>query len=110
MERLLTLEENFDSMDKRLTEMEEKIDSIDTKLTQVVDAILGNPLTGKGGFMAEIEELRKEIAILKEKQSKYDTFKNRILWTIGIILGASTVVGLTLKALIELYITVQSAK
>jgi len=81
------------SMDKRLTELEETMREIDGKLTQVVDAILGNPLTKQGGFIEEIEYLRKDIDYLKgniqtlqKKSEAHDLFKNRIMWTIGVII------------------------
>jgi len=97
MEDITTLKQELQSMESRLTEMEDKIDSIDGKLTQVVDAILGNPLTKQGGFIAEIEDLKKQIAYLKEtietlqeKQRKTDKFKDRVIWAlmvIGILAG-----------------------
>lgn len=94
MEEITTLKQDLKSMEDRLTEMEEKMDSIDGKLTQVVDAILGNPLTKQGGFIAEIEHLKEEIDTLKitietlqEKQRKNDRFKDRVIWTL-IVLGS----------------------
>lgn len=81
------------SMDKRLLDLEDKMTSIDGKLTQVVDAILGNPLTKTGGFLGEIDYLRKDIDYLKgnittlqKKSEAHDLFKNRIIWTIGVII------------------------
>jgi prefoldin subunit 5 len=109
MEELKSLQENLDSMEQRLTEMEDKIDSIDEKLTQVVDAILGNPLTKQGGFIAEITNLKDQISYLKGqiekleiKQGKYDLFKNRIIWTIGIIVS----IGAIAKYIFDVYLTV----
>lgn len=94
MEDVTTLKQELQSMEDRLTEMEDKIDSIDGKLTQVVDAILGNPLTKQGGFIEEIEHLKKEITDLKttiealqEKQRKNEKFKDRVIWTL-IVLGS----------------------
>lgn len=80
---------DFQNMDARLTEMEEKIDKIDTKLTQVVDAILGNPLTKQGGFMHEMDILKSKIEELEKKQRSYENFKNKISWTVGLIIGAA---------------------
>lgn len=80
---------DFQNMDARLTEMEEKIDKIDTKLTQVVDAILGNPLTKQGGFMHEMDILKSKIEELENKQRSYENFKNKISWTVGLIIGAA---------------------
>ena len=80
---------DFQNMDIRLTEMEEKIDKIDTKLTQVVDAILGNPLTKQGGFMHEIDVLKVKIEELEKKQRTYENFKNKISWTVGLIVAAA---------------------
>lgn len=82
---------DFQNMDVRLTEMEEKIDKIDTKLTQVVDAILGNPLTKQGGFMHEMDILKSKIEELEKKQRGYENFKNKISWTVGLIIGAAFV-------------------
>jgi len=79
-------------MDHRLTELEEKIDSIDEKLTQVIDAILGNKLTKSGGFTKDLETLKEKITLLEKKQDKYDEFKKRITWTIGIIIGIAMLI------------------
>ncbi len=54
------VKQDLKNMDHRLNEMEEKMTSIDTKLTQVVDAILGNSLTKTGGFVNDIDELKKK--------------------------------------------------
>jgi len=93
------MEQTFDSltldlqnMDARLTEMEEKIDSINTKLTQVVDAILGNPLTKQGGFVHDIEILKQKIEDLEKKQMRYESFKNKITWTVGLVMGAAMLI------------------
>ena len=93
------MEQNLDSltidlqnMDARLTEMEEKIDAINTKLTQVVDAILGNPLTKQGGFIHDIEILKQKIEDLEKKQMKYESFKNRVTWTVGLVMGAAMLI------------------
>lgn len=80
---------DFQNMDIRLTEMEEKIDKIDTKLTQVVDAILGNPLTKQGGFMHDMDVLRTKIEELEKKQRTYENFKNKITWTVGLIMAGA---------------------
>lgn len=72
-------------MDDRLCKMETNINSINEKMNQVVSAILGNPLTKQGGFLEEIELLKKEIEMLKDKTDKQDEFKKRFTWTIGII-------------------------
>ncbi len=91
-----SLTAEFKLMETRLTDMEEKIDSINTKLTQVVDAILGNPLTKSGGFIAEItvlnqkiEGLNKEIESLHKKQAQHDKFKDRVIWSAGILVGGA---------------------
>jgi tetrahydromethanopterin S-methyltransferase subunit G len=82
----------LNSMDHRLTELEEKIDSIDEKLTQVIDAILGNKLTKTGGFTKDLEALKEKISLLERKQDKYDEFKKRITWTIGIVIGIAMLI------------------
>lgn len=91
------------AMDQRLTELEEKIDSIDTKLTQVIDAILGNRLTKTGGFMNDIEIIKSKIDILEKKQARYDDFKKKITWTIGIIVA----LGLFIEYLTKVYSNVK---
>ena len=80
------------AMDQRLTELEEKIDNIDTKLTQVIDAILGNRLTKTGGFMSDIEIIKTKIDVIEKKQVRYDEFKKKITWTIGIIVALALIV------------------
>jgi hypothetical protein len=79
-------------MDNRLIEMEDKIDLIDTKLTQVVDAILGNPLTKTGGFMHDIEIIKLQIQELERKQLRYEEFKKKITWAIGVIVAIGAIV------------------
>lgn len=91
------------AMDQRLTELEEKIDNIDTKLTQVIDAILGNRLTKSGGFMNDIEVIKTKIDILEKKQARYDDFKKKITWTIGIIVA----LGLFIEYLTKVYSNVK---
>lgn len=91
------------AMDQRLTELEEKIDSIDTKLTQVIDAILGNRLTKTGGFMNDIEIIKSKIDVLEKKQARYDDFKKKITWTIGIIVA----LGLFIEYLTKVYSNVK---
>lgn len=91
------------AMDQRLTELEEKIDNIDTKLTQVIDAILGNRLTKTGGFMSDIEIIKTKIDILEKKQLRYDDFKKKIVWTIGIIVA----IGLFIEYLTKVYSNVK---
>ena len=54
------VKQELKNMDHRLDEMEEKMTSIDAKLTQVVDAILGNSLTKTGGFVSDIDQLKKK--------------------------------------------------
>jgi archaellum component FlaC len=81
----------FINMDQRLVDMEEKIDSIDKKLNQVVDAILGNPLTKVGGFISEIELLKNKIDRLEKEQEKTKDFKNKIMWTVGILISIGAI-------------------
>ena len=101
--------ENFKSqleqMEDRLTDMESKIDVIDTKLTQVVDAILGNPLTKIGGLMQDIEVMKQKIEILEKSQLQYENFKNRVYWTIGIVVG----VALILQYFVNVYYNIKRA-
>ena len=79
-------------MDQRLYDLEEKMTSIDTKLTQVVEAILGNPLTKAGGFVADLNELKTKIKELELKIEKQEEFKKKLSWTVGIILAVGAVV------------------
>lgn len=89
-------------MDARLTEMEEKITSIDTKLTQVVDAILGNPLTKTGGFIESIRTMEKRVEELERKQEKFDEFKKKLIWTIGIIVTAALIIEYFVKIYVNI--------
>ena len=73
------------SMDQRLYDLEEKMTSIDTKLTQVVDAILGNPLTKAGGFINDIEVLKKKIDKLEAIVEKQEEFKKKVYWVGAVI-------------------------
>lgn len=92
------VKDELKNMDQRLYEVEEKVTSIDIKVTQIVDAILGNPLTKNGGFINELEDLRrrmKEFESIIEKQNlkleKQEEFKKRIIWTISIIVAVALV-------------------
>ncbi|MCI4435852.1 MAG: hypothetical protein JHC33_03470 [Ignisphaera sp.] len=93
MEKLIEkqIEKELKSMDQRLYDLEEKMTSIDTKLTQVVDAILGNALTKAGGFVADITELKAKIKTLEAKLEKQETFKNKVLWTVGVMVAMGVV-------------------
>lgn len=103
------LADELNSMDQRMTQMEEKIDTIDEKVTQVVDAIIGNPLTKQGGFISEVNSLKEkiihlegDIKKLEDRQDKYDLFKNRIIWTIGIVVA----IGAIAKYVVEAYLSI----
>lgn len=93
----------LNNMEHRLTEMEEKMNSIDTKLTQVIDAILGNRLTKSGGLAHDIDVLKERVTQIERKQEKYDEFKKRITWTIGIIVG----IALLLQYITNIYSNVK---
>ena len=80
------------NMDQRMYELEEKMTSIDAKLTQVVDAILGNSLTKAGGFVNDIDELKKKIIELEEKLNKQEEFKKKFSWTIGLITAGALII------------------
>lgn len=103
MEELVKKEE----IENRLAEMEQKIDSIDKNLTQVVDAILGNPLTKTGGFVSEQEILKQRMDKIEQKQLQQqienDLFKNRIIWTVGVIVSVFFIV----QYIINIYSTLK---
>jgi prefoldin subunit 5 len=82
-----TLAFDIQNMDARLTDLEEKIDKIDVKLTQVIEAIMGNSLTKQGGFINDIDILKVRIEELEKKQLNYENFKNKISWTVGLVVG-----------------------
>jgi len=84
-DQLFSVKTELKSMDQRLHDLEEKMTSIDTKLTQVVDAILGNPLTKAGGFITDIEVLKKKIDILETTVEKQEEFKKKVYWAGAII-------------------------
>ena len=84
-DQLFSVKTELKSMDQRLHDLEEKMTSIDTKLTQVVDAILGNPLTKAGGFITDIEVLKKKIDVLEATVEKQEEFKKKVYWAGAII-------------------------
>jgi len=57
------------------------------------DAILGNPLTKTGGFINDIEVLKKKIEVLEETVAKQEYFKKKVYWIgaviVFIVLGIS---------------------
>jgi hypothetical protein len=87
------------SMDQRLQDLEGGMLSIDKKLSQVVDAILGNSLTKSGGVVNDIQQLQKQIVVLEDKVAKQEEFKNRVFWTIGIVIS----LGILVQYLTNLY-------
>ena len=91
------------SMDLRLSEMEDKLDKLDIKLTQVVDAILGNPLTKQGGLIEEMNILKVKILELEKKQARYESFKNKVSWTVGLIMGGA----MLMQYIISIYSTIK---
>jgi len=89
------------SMDQRLEDLEGKMTSIDTKLTQVVDAILGNALTKEGGVIDDIKTLKNKIKTLEDKLADQEAFKNKILWTIAILVT----IGLIIQYILSIYVS-----
>jgi hypothetical protein len=65
----------------------------------VVDAILGNPLTKEGGFINDINLLKAKIEHLEREQEKTKEFKNKIMWTVGILVS----IGAILQYITNLY-------
>lgn len=86
------VKQELKNMDQRLYDLEEKMTSIDTKLTQVVDAILGNSLTKTGGFINDVDELKKKIELLEEQVKKQEEFKKKFSWTIGLITAGALII------------------
>jgi len=99
------VEQELKSMDQRLYDLEEKMTSIDTKLTQVVDAILGNALTKAGGFVADITELKTKIKTLEDKLERQESFKNKVLWTVGVVIA----IGVVLQYIVSIYYNLKRA-
>lgn len=97
------VEKDLKSMDQRLEDLEDKITSIDTKVTQVVDALLGNALTKVGGLVKDIDDLKDKITILELKLEKQEDFKNKVIWTIGIIVSIAFI----LQYLSNIYSNIQ---
>jgi len=93
------VKQELKNMDQRLYELEEKMTSIDTKLTQVVDAILGNSLTKTGGFVNDIDQLKKKIELLESQVEKQEEFKKKFSWTVGLVTAGALVI----QYLINLY-------
>jgi len=86
------VKQELKNMDQRLYELEEKMNSIDTKLTQVVDAILGNSLTKTGGFINDIDELKKKMEVLETQIKKQEEFKKKFSWTVGLITAGALII------------------
>ena len=86
------VQQDLKNMDHRLDEMEEKMTSIDTKLTQVVDAILGNSLTKAGGFVNDIDQLKKQIELLEAQVKKQEEFKKKFSWTVGLVTAGALII------------------
>ena len=86
------VKQELKSMNQRLYDLEEKMNSIDTKLTQVVDAILGNSLTKSGGFITNIDQLKKKINELELKLEKQEEFKKKFSWTIGLLTAGALII------------------
>jgi archaellum component FlaC len=86
------VQQDLKNMDHRLDEMEEKMTSIDTKLTQVVDAILGNSLTKTGGFVNDIDQLKKQIELLEAQVKKQEEFKKKFSWTVGLVTAGALII------------------
>ena len=100
----IAVSNNLKNMDDRLCKMEEKMNTINNSLNQVVAAILGNPLTKQGGLMEEIELIKKEVEYLKQnacdkeeikilqsRADKAEKFRDRIGWTVMVIIAIAVV-------------------
>ena len=98
-----SVKEELHNMETRLTELEGKIDAVDKKITQVVDAILGNPLTKTGGFMEDIMVLKNRITELEKEQLEYRNFKNKITWTVSLLMSLGALVGVVIQYFLNNY-------
>jgi peptidoglycan hydrolase CwlO-like protein len=99
------IEKELKSMDQRLEELEGKVTSIDTKISQVVDAILGNALTKDGGVVNDIRSLQAKVKELEKKLIDQETFKNRIIWTISVLIA----MGVLIQYIANIYISINKA-
>jgi peptidoglycan hydrolase CwlO-like protein len=95
------IEKELKSMDQRLEDLEGKMSSIDTKISQVVDAILGNALTKGGGVVNDIKSLQAKVKELETKLQDQETFKNRIIWTVSVLIA----MGVLIQYIANIYIS-----
>lgn len=94
------VKQDFKIMEKNFAEFEGKFVSIDAKLTQVVDALLGNSLTKEGGLVNDYKTLKKELEILQKKVEAQESFKNKVLWGISLVV----IFALALKYVADMYV------
>lgn len=99
-QELENMDERLSNLEQKVTTVEGKVDMINNKLSTVIEAIIGNGVTKKGGL---VEELSREsarlqlledtrIAALEAKVTKLENFYQRVLWTAGLIIGTTIVI------------------
>lgn len=79
------MEKRFDEMEDRFDKLEVKFDRFVERLDSIYDKLAGNQLNPIG-IVKEIEDLKTEVAQLKE-------FRSRIYWTISIMFVIGGIVG-----------------
>ena len=103
--RLDEIEVKVDGVETKIGTVETKVDTVETKvdemsntMTKVYEKLIGNALSPEG-LIQDLENVKKDVSILKE-------FKTRLMWTFSIILAIGGVCGYLLGLLFS-YLSVK---
>lgn len=78
-------------------ETNEQIGEIARKVDEMYSALIGNELTKDGGMIKRLDEVESKVELLV-------SFKNRFIWTVGIIIGLSGIAGFLLNIIVQFII------
>jgi len=75
--------ENFETIKKEVSQMKTKID-------QIYYALVGNDLSKDGGISKRLTDLEGQVEVL-------EAFRQKFMWTMGLIAAGSSIVGFILS-------------
>ena len=67
-----------------------------TRVDEIHAALIGNPISGDGGLVAQMKECKSEIDELKQ-------FKDRSKWTASLLIGFAGILGWVADKIFDLF-------
>jgi hypothetical protein len=78
-------------------QLREEMQQMKSRVDQIYYAIIGNEMSKDGGLLKRLSDLEIEV-------EKLVAFKQRFLWTIGLIAGGSSVLAFLLQMVVSYFI------